>query len=149
MKKPHAIKTLLASLMVILVTSCSQDDIPENDSLFGKWQLVEIYDGGSLQPYRAIENGSSMTFYTDSTLTTTYHSLGCSIDQTEGSYETTKGEKGEELTVHLSCEDKELTVTYYYGINSEGHLVISPKESSCDEGCSWKFKRIETTKKSD
>ena len=142
-------KTLYAILVLNLITSCHSDDTPINDSLFGKWQLVEIYDGGSLQPYRAIENGTSMTFYTDSTLTTTYHSLGCSTDQTEGSYETTEGEKREELTVHLSCEDKELTVTYYYGVDSKGFLVISPKESSCDEGCYWKFKRIEAPKTKD
>tara|TARA_R110001592_G_scaffold28100_3_gene103707 strand:+ start:241 stop:654 length:414 start_codon:yes stop_codon:yes gene_type:complete len=132
-------------MITTLVTSCNnQDDGPIDTSISGTWQLVEVYDGGSLQPYRTVEDGSFITFKTDSTLTSTFHSLGCAIDQIEGSFETTKGEKSRELTMHLSCEDKQLAIAYYYGIDSEGHLVISPKEFSCGEGCSWKFKRIET-----
>lgn len=145
--KSHT-KSLYVILIVILITSCTQDDTPINDSLFGKWQLVEIYDG-ALSGSHSVDNGYIITYRVDSTLTSTYPTLGCNVDHIEGSFKTTQGEKGRELTLFLSCEDKELITTYYYGVDSKGFIVISPKESSCDEGCYWKFKRIEAPKTKD
>lgn len=143
-------KPLPILLVLILVSSChNQDEQPINDSIFGVWQLVGRYDGGSVQPYQALENGYMITFKTDSTLTTEEPTLGCSVDQVDGSFQTRKVEKGAELTMQLNCKDKELRLVFHYGIDAEGYLVTSPKESSCDEGCYTKFKRISTSRASD
>ena len=141
-------KTLYAILVLILITSCHSDDTSINDSLIGTWQLFEKYDG-ALSGNHSVDNGYIITYKADSTLTSTYPTLGCNVDYIEGKFETIQGEEGRELTLYLSCEDKELTTTYFYEVNLEGHLVISPKEFYCDEGCASKFKRIEAPKTKD
>ena len=145
-------KLLYALLITTLATSCdSQDDAPINGSLFGTWQLIEKHDGGSPQPNQAVENGYILSLNTDFTVTTTHPTIGCpeNYDLLYGTFETTSDDNGKLLNIKLTCENSSLNIEYYYGVDSKGFLVISPKESTCDEGCSWKFKRIEVPKSRD
>ena len=148
--KSHA-KSLYVILIVILITSCTQDDTPINDSLFGKWQLIEKYDGGSPKPNQAVENGYIMNLNTDFTVSTTNPTIGCpeNYDHLNGTFETTTNDKGKLLSIELTCGNSSMNIEYYYGVDSKGFLVITPKESTCDEGCSSKFKRIEVPKTKD
>lgn len=136
-------KALYAVLILILITSCKNDDEPINDSLFGKWQLIEEYDGAIFGSH-PVENGYIMKLNADSTITTTHPTIGCpeNYDLLNGTFETTTDNKGKLLIIELTCGSSSLNIGYYYGVDSKGFLVISPKEPTCDEGCSSKFKRL-------
>ena len=52
-------------LVVISLLGCSkndENDIITNDSIIGQWQLIERFDGGSLEPIQNIENGEIIFF---------------------------------------------------------------------------------------
>ncbi|MBC6427091.1 MAG: hypothetical protein GDA51_11655 [Ekhidna sp.] len=53
--------------MLLFVTGCGEDE-PKQQldtiSIFGTWQLVEKYDGGSLRPKQPVENGYLLSFNT-------------------------------------------------------------------------------------
>lgn len=139
MKKMILILTLLSLL------ACSDDESKAEHevSLFGTWQLVERFDGGSLKPNQSIENGYTIAFYQTGNVRTNHPTIGCPVDYAflEGNY--SQGTDGEfsTLSLVLDCDNDDLNINYYYSFDDQ-FLLLSLSESTCFEGCYDKFEKI-------
>lgn len=135
-------KNLLLSLcMIFSLAACNEDDNKEQYSMvIGSWLLTEIYgsDGGQ-GSWNGVENGFVYTFNSDMTFTSTRFS-----ECTYGDYSVTDNL----LTLKFGCEEFDTGIenppgTFIEAMSFEGEaLILSPTYMNCDEGCSYKFKRI-------
>jgi len=65
-------KYLKAIILLVLILSCSSQDSNDHqkeESIIGKWQLIEVLEGYPTQS-EIIENGYVYTFKTDGSFTT-------------------------------------------------------------------------------
>lgn len=135
-------KNLLLSLcMFFSLAACNEDENKEQDSMvIGSWVLTEIYgsDGGQ-GSWNEVENGFVYTFNSNMTFTSTRFS-----ECTYGEYSVTDNL----LTLKFGCEGFDTGIenppgTFTENMSFEGEvLILSPDYMNCDEGCSYKFKRI-------
>ncbi len=116
-------------------------DIEQPDNLLGLWQLEATFFGLSNgNQWNAIENGYIYQFKEDETFYSNKFSE-CST----GDYILTNNT----LTLVYNCEDfstalgdPPATFVEYYNFE-DGFLLLSPAYLNCDEGCLYKFKRLE------
>ena len=134
---------ILIFSMLILLSSCSGDNTDKQETpIIGTWQLIELWFpyNGLTPEWKAVENGYTYTFKSNSVLTSNRFSECSGV-----SYSVSE----DKLTLNYKCND------FYTGIEEtrpsifienytlEGeYLMLIPTYLSCAEGCVYKFKRI-------
>lgn len=136
---------LILITLLCITTACTKDESDkEKDLILGSWELKEIYsnDGsssnGEWQPPNTIYK---YTFLDDNTFTSTRF-LECDY----GTYTFTE----DTIELNFGCENFTTGIEIPPGVFKENytfennHLILVPTYLSCDEGCGWKFKRIQS-----
>ena len=143
---------ILILSMLLFLTGCSEEEQRQQQldtsSIFGTWQLVEKYDGGSLQPKQLVENGYLLSFDTSGSVITTDW-LICdrpSDSWLHGGYSIQEIDNQEAVIFEFFCPKLNKTIPdieryVYFRYDS---LILTPtnRVNTCDEGCSEKFKKI-------
>lgn len=124
-------KSYLLLFYILLGTfhACDKENLPQNDSLIGRWQLIERYDGGSPQPVQSVIDGKTVTFKTDKSL------LDSFLPECPGTF----SNDNSIITIDFDCRDD--LVKYSYRFEDE-MLFFNSFPSTCIEGCYDKYKRI-------
>jgi hypothetical protein len=120
---------LLLSIL-FFITGCSEEKTEQqNNSIYGTWQLIERFDGGSPTPNQIVENGEIIVFSSD-------NSYSNNTYQCDGNYNINNSI----IEISVLCITTDL-IKYSFSIeNNELKLTSFP--STCDEGCYDKYKRI-------
>lgn len=132
----------LILIMIVLISSCSKNEtIEQEDELKGTWKLIERYgsDAGNISQWHPVENGYTYTFNSNGTYSSTRFSE-CST----GDYTFTAST----LTLAYDCENfntgiensPEAFIENYVFENRK--IILTPTYLNCDEGCSYKFRKI-------
>lgn len=142
---------------ILMFVSCkgSETKDPEpidKDSIYGKWQLVEIW-GGATSGSTYVEDGYFYTFNSDSTCSTNYFVL-CKTDEEllVGTYGLYEDEEGKIMKMRIECEDRQDGIIpnslFRYKMDN-GFLKLTPHESvnTCDEGCYRRFEKVANEEK--
>lgn len=143
-------------LPFLFIISCNEEKLEEDlepidkDSIYGKWQLVEKWDGVLSDPYN-VEDGYFYTFNSDSTCSTTHSTIGCKSENNPkvGAYGLYEDEISKLIRMRFICEGKEKTfMPYRYELN-DGFLKLTPHEdySTCHEGCWERFEKVANEEK--
>ncbi|MGJ3235923.1 hypothetical protein [Marivirga sp.] len=139
-------------LPLLFVISCNEEKVDEElepidkDSIFGKWQLVEEWDGVMSDPYE-VEDGYFYIFDSDSTFTTTQ--IGVCPDGTKGGFfELSSDSISNMLYMEWDCVHEEYDDFVPRLFNryelEDGFLKLWPHEdvNTCYEGCWERFKKV-------
>lgn len=143
----------------LFIISCKEEAVEEElepidkNSIYGKWQLVEKWDGVLSDPYE-VEDGYFYTFNSDSTCSTTHPTTGCPSDEEVliGTYGLYEDEKGKIIKMRIKCEERQGGVLpntlFRYELN-DGFLKLIPHESrdTCYEGCWERFEKVANEEK--
>ncbi|WP_176328520.1 MULTISPECIES: lipocalin family protein [Arenibacter] len=135
---------ILLFTIIISFSSCSQNDENQKNenSIYGTWKLVEIYgsDGGNSPQWNPVNNGYTYTFNSDNSFASNRFSE-CST----GMYELTSSN----LTLKYNCDGFNTGIENPPGsfvenyVFESNHLILTPTYLNCDEGCSYKFEKVE------
>lgn len=135
--------TILILSILLSFTSCNDDDTkPQEINILGTWKLIETYGsyGGSNPQWTSIDNGYTYTFNNDGTFSSTRFT-----ECTTGTYETSSSS----ITLVYGCEGFDTGIENPAGTFVENYvfdneyIILKPSYMNCDEGCSYKFKKIE------
>jgi len=126
-------KTLkIITLVLVTLLSCSNEksiNDPKQDSIIGKWQLIEI-EGGFPTQIEIIENGEIISF--NSNLSYSNSTYDCN----DGSYSM----NNEFINILIPCLTSEELIYRFSFDNND--LLFDSYPSTCIEGCSHKYKKI-------
>lgn len=112
------------------ITGCSEEEKKQQEnSIYGTWQLIERFDGGSPTPNQSVENGEIITFSSDNSYSNNSY-------QCDGNYNINNSI----IEVSVSCVTTDL-IKYSFNIEND-ELKLTAFPSTCDEGCYDKYKRI-------
>lgn len=137
----YILKYGIASMLVMSLFSCNNDDdINQEQSLIGTWQLVEVYlSPGGPGSWSTVENGYKYTFLDDGNFSSDRFNE-CS----SGTYLV----ESNKLILNYDCDGFTAGIEIPEGIFIEeinfesGYLTINPTYVICIEGCEYKFKKI-------
>ena len=116
--------------VLFLFTGCSEEETKQQEnSIYGTWQLVERFDGGSPNPIQIIENGEILVFGQDNSYFNNSY-------QCNGTYNINNSI----IEILAQCVSQDLIKFSYSLENNELKLTNSP--STCDEGCYDKYSKI-------
>lgn len=130
---------------MISLSGCSDDDDQSELSatgISGTWLLTEtyIYEPDNQGHWVPTENGYTYTFNSDGTFSSTRF-----FECTTGEYSMSKNQ----LILTYDCkgfdtgiEDKAGTFIENYHLEN-GKIILTPTYLNCDEGCGFKFEKIE------
>ncbi|NMH89421.1 hypothetical protein [Flavivirga algicola] len=125
-------------ILLISLFGCSDNEQKqyEDNSIFGKWKLVEQYISSGGPQYKVdVENGSEYIFSNKGTFVSNDF-LGCK--QGEFRFESNT------LNLMYDCDkvqDYGGVISYSASFES-GLLILVPKTIICTEGCRYIFKKI-------
>jgi len=112
------------------ITGCSEEETKsQENSIYGTWQLIERFDGGSPNPNQTIQNGEIITFSSQNIYSNDSY-------QCNGTYNFNNSI----LEISASCITADLLKYTFTIENSELKLTAYP--TTCDEGCYDKYIRI-------
>ncbi|RUA35102.1 MAG: hypothetical protein DSY77_03445 [Bacteroidetes bacterium] len=127
---------------------CQEEDLKQDSTIYGTWQLVEIYDGGSPKPNQSVKNGYQLTITSSGTAITTNQTIGCSstYEQLNGSFSLEQIDDKEAIVFEFYCPELDNNiedVEFYLEFNDD-LLVLTPtnRVNTCFEGCEYEFKKI-------
>jgi len=136
---------LIFIFILFMNTACTKDESNKQENvIFGSWELIEIFvnDGSSSSgEWQQPNTVYKYAFLDDNTFTSTRF-LECDY----GTFTITE----DTIELHFGCEDFTTGIENPQGVFIENytfennHLILVPTYLSCDEGCGWKFKRIES-----
>ncbi|WP_445730886.1 hypothetical protein [Mariniflexile sp.] len=140
---------VLILILMIAISSCSQSDEnkPIKNSIVGSWQLIERTANnanGTPNEWEQIEDGYIITFNQDSTYESEISPSECNeIDNS--SYFVQNQSEENILEINITCINPNMVFEskYSYSFESANHLVMIPIEPACDEGCSFKYRKVE------
>jgi hypothetical protein len=140
-------KNLILTLILnISLFGCSEEKVEErNTSIYGTWQLVEQRFGnvGSSGSWENVADGYTIKFDLDQKYISSSNAICKSNPSNTGTFNLSTTQDGEILAVELECEESEnnlFSMEYLYNFKNN-YLLLSPT-FSCDEGCSFKFKKV-------
>lgn len=122
---------ILILSMFFLFSGCDQEKQtePQENSIYGTWQLIERIDGGSPIPNQNVENGEIIIFSIDNIYLKNLY-------QCDDNYSINNSI----IEISVSCITIDLIK---YSLNVENNeLKLTPFPSTCDEGRYDKYKRI-------
>lgn len=134
---------VLIFISAFVVLGCNNDDETQiqDNNIIGTWKLIEVYENdGGVGEWTNVENGFTYTFKNEGSFTSTRFPE-CSF----GTYMISEST----LSLVFGCEDFSAGIESPEGTFIEsytfegGKLYLSPKYLSCDEGCSYKFAKVE------
>jgi len=134
---------LIFSILFSL-TSCSEKETnQQKNSIYGTWQLIEIYqsDGGSNPQWISVDIGYTYIFNNDGTFSSTRFT-----ECTSGTYEISS----DSITLDYSCVGFDTGVENPSGtfiesyIFENAYLILTPSYLNCIEGCDYKFEKVES-----
>ncbi|NCT18791.1 MAG: hypothetical protein COZ75_13595 [Flavobacteriaceae bacterium CG_4_8_14_3_um_filter_34_10] len=134
-------KTIYLILITLLSfqSSCTKADninVKQNE-LLGKWQLIEVFDiysGNSENPWTPIENGLLYTFLKNGVMESSeFNCNGTYIFNSENEYQ---------LQINFNCNEIQYSGVFKVTFQ-ENTLILEEKDTTCDEGCAEKFRRIQ------
>lgn len=134
---------ILLFLWIFSFVACSSDKPKDNQktSIIGKWQLLEEYRSiaGENPQWIPVENSYFYIFTEDHTFTSNRFS-----ECQAGSYSLINNQ----LILDFGCADftagieiPEGTFVENYSLEN-GFLYLSPNYLTCDEGCGYKFRKV-------
>ncbi|AUS07068.1 hypothetical protein [Pseudotamlana carrageenivorans] len=135
--------TILILCIFLSLTSCSDDEAKSQENNFlGTWKLIETYgsDGGSNSQWTSVDNGYTYTFNNNGTFSSTRFT-----ECTTGTY----GVSSNSITLVYGCEGFDTGIENPAGTFVENYvfedenIILTPTYMNCDEGCSYKFEKVE------
>ncbi len=137
------IKIGCSTVFILLLLGCDSNEQKLNDdddSIFGKWKLVESYISvGGPQYWADVEDGIEFNFFVDGSFTS-----GSFFDCTNGNFEI----ESNELYLMYDCQkikdkfqNSEGVISYDFSFEND-FLLLTPTTLMCVEGCLYKYKRI-------
>ncbi|MDF0717701.1 lipocalin family protein [Muricauda sp. 334s03] len=130
MKNKKNTLSLFATLVLVLLFSCSSDDGKNQvDNLIGVWQMIERHEGGSPEPFQRVKNGKTIVFSEDGTFTDSF------LESCRYTYSL----RDDIITIQSPCDPE--NKQYRFGLEN-GHLRLTAIPNTCDEGCYDIYKRI-------
>lgn len=137
-------RTIILTLSILLsLTSCSDDDKNSQDkNILGTWKLIEskIGNGADAAQWTTVDDGYTYTFNEDGAFYSTRFS-GCMTGRYELSNST--------ITLDYDCPGFDIGIENPSGTFIENYvfenenIILTPSYMNCDEGCSYKFVKIE------
>jgi hypothetical protein len=133
-------------IALLLFAGCGDEQQNEQQmSIYGTWQLVEqrfgnVSNSGS---WENVPDGYTMEFGSDQKYISSSNAICKSNPSNTGTFNLTTSQDGSIIVIELECEESEnnlFSMEYLYTFKN-GYLLFSPI-FSCDEGCSYKFKKI-------
>ena len=127
--------------MLFLYTGCNEEDTKQQEkSIYGTWQLIEIYQsgGGSNPQWTAVNIGYTYTFKDDGTFSSTRFT-----ECTSGTYKTSTNS----ITLDYSCDGFDTGIESPPGTFVENYmfennnLTLTPSYLNCVESCDYKFEK--------
>lgn len=139
----------LTFFIFLLYIGCSEEEQTNQEtSIYGTWQLIEVFDGGSIEPNQSIKDGYFTTIKSNSEFSTTHQTIGCPIDYDvlDGNYQIYPDGELKVMDINIPCsarDDGAINPKYYFEI-VDGFLILvpTPDVGGCFEGCHEKFKKI-------
>ncbi len=139
----------LAILFFFLI-GCKEEALEQDENfIYGTWQLVEKFDGGSPEPNQTVENGYQITLKSSGLAKTTNQTIGCpsTYDQLNGNYSVEQIDNKKALVFEFYCpaSDEFIEDVEFYIEFDDELLVLTPtnRVNKCFEGCAYKFKKVE------
>ncbi len=131
----------MKSIFLILITvffsiSCTKNDNNNQETtIIGSWKLIEAYgsDGGE-GSWQIIENGYNYEFKESGLLLS--NRFNC-----DGTFEIDES-LDHQLNISFQCDDTQFQLSHQI-IFEAGNLILW-NSLDCDEGCGWKFKRVQS-----
>ncbi|MGI9533051.1 hypothetical protein [Lutimonas sp.] len=132
--KNYRYHSLLYTCLLVLL-SCTSEEIPKDATIIGTWQLIEMYSdpGDGSGTFRPVNSNKTIRFKTNNT----FESNGIMCHLSLASDAASKGTFSE-TALTIAPDACELDVNLTYKIESE-YLIIY---YFCIEGCGEKFKKI-------
>lgn len=124
-------KNMFLILSIFLfITGCSEKEIKQQEtSIYGTWQLIERFDGGSPNPIQTVVDGETVIFSKDSSYSnSSYPDNGTFIINNSII----------EISIPNVTQD---LMKFTYGVNNS-ELTLSSYPSTCDEGCYEKYIKL-------
>lgn len=124
-------------------TACTKDESNKQENIiFGSWELIEVFIpyGSSNSGWQQPNTSYYYNFYDNNTFNSNRF-VECDF----GTYTFTENT----IELNYGCEGFTTGIEYPPGVFIENytfennHLILVPTYLSCDEGCGWKFKRIQ------
>jgi hypothetical protein len=134
--------TLILSIFTLFIGCAKVEEIQTENSIYGTWRLVETYNssGAGDGKWLKVTNSYTYTFNTDGSFKSSRFPECLS-----GDYDLTSTQ----ITLKYGCVnfDSGITsppTTFVENFSFEGSfLFLKPSYLNCDEGCSFKFQKIE------
>jgi len=124
----------------LFVNCTSTDNSPQENSIFGSWQLIEYFDiYGTNPPWNPVDDGYLYTFNEDGTFYSNRFN-----ECLEGVFSLNNNE----LTLEYGCEGFTTGMETPEGVFVEqitfenNTLILTPTYMNCDEGCGYRFVRF-------
>lgn len=140
--------------LVITVSSCSQsEEINDNDmenSIYGTWQLTKRTannPNGTPNDWENLSNGFILKFENDLKFESNESTI-CQNSLNEGVFSLSTAENSTKDVVEITinnCDSNpngSFIRAFYYSFN-DNDLILIPKDPACDEGCAFKYEKIE------
>jgi len=134
---------LILISFLFIITACNKEENDKQEELiYGSWELIEVFIsyGSSNSGWQQASSSYFYNFYEDNTFNSNRF-VECDF----GSYTFTENT----IELNYGCEDFTTGIENPPGVFTENytfennHLILVPTYLICDEGCGWKFKRIQ------
>ncbi|MGL1885571.1 MAG: hypothetical protein OCD76_03560 [Reichenbachiella sp.] len=133
----------IITLIIIMLSGCSNsdDEIKTEQSIIGNWKLIEVYSdiGDGSGDWNSVENGYSYSFSSNGEFTSTRFSECSSGTYTINSDELTLVFDCSGFTTGIENPEETFVENYAFELNT---VILVPTYLNCDEGCGWKFKKM-------
>lgn len=133
---------ILILILNISLFGCAEESADaQNTTIYGTWQLVQSYVvNGVNGNWEKVENGYQYEILSSNTFAS---------NQFSECFEGTIVLKDSEITFDYECEGFTTGIetpagsfTYQYSFDN-GLLLLTPTYLTCDEGCGYKFEKID------
>ncbi|TJY33888.1 lipocalin family protein [Pontimicrobium aquaticum] len=125
---------LIITAVLFLFSSCTKNDSQENydNDIYGTWQLIERFDGGSPNPNQPVENGDVITFNLDGAFANS--SYNC-----DGNYQINNSI----VEINMPCVTSN-ALEFSFSFDDVGNLLMTSYPNTCVEGCYDKYLKVIT-----
>jgi len=140
-------------LLPLISISCNGDEIIDSEtgvqqesSIFGSWQLVEQWYGSILYPttWEEVSSGyeENIIFYKNNMYYSSKADICSSNPSISGHFKTGTTDNYNFIAINFSCTDNAFNNEYINIYTFENNYLILSPIDVCDEGCSFKYKKI-------